>query len=782
MNLTGAQREAAAGRSDTLPPSDTAPLLAAERHRLLSDRLGVGFWQRDMVSGALDWDAQMFRIHGRDPALGAPQHRNWIDACVHPLDRAWVADRMRQIEADWAPVTDLRFRALLPDATGAERWVQIWGRRLVLNGQRVCFCMHLDVTDHQRQQHLLAHERERTRYAITAAEVGVWECDPEGRLCHANEVMYRQLGLDTSGDRPADGGTPITVDPTVLSRRARSLAHPEDWSLLQDRLRRRLASGEPFRHELPLRRSGSRPRWLSLQGRALRGPDGRVCGMAGVQIDITERKQTEALQLEKQRLEQASRDKSVFMARMSHELRTPMNAVLGFTRLLEDDPLEPPSARQRERLARISQAGDRLLALIDNLLDLARLDIEAAPETARPLPLTELLREAAAAVAGDAERAGVRLLLPRSVEGQTHGDRRRLVQALGHVLLQVLQRCAPGAELVLQAGLEVVVEAPPGAALQRAMTALDDTGSSVDAATPAVEAVPGRVAVVHIFDPALPVPGQGSLFDRGSLAPSAPGAEGAMAGAATSGASTGEACETNFDQGQDTVFDHGLDTEPGAISDMPTPGLDLGLSLALRLVRAVGGRVQTLELDTAGGTAGAASRRVHVLQLPGPAPSPDMLLNTPGRPRSTGAGGERGPGDGPGGATRSPGLHVLCVEDNPVNLQLVREVFALRPRVRLSTAVDGGSGLAQALAEPPDLVLLDLQLPDMNGLEVLTRLRAEPRLADCTVIALSADAMPEHIAASLAAGFDDYWTKPIQFDRFLADIDRLAQARALRDA
>jgi CheY-like chemotaxis protein len=108
----------------------------------------------------------------------------------------------------------------------------------------------------------------------------------------------------------------------------------------------------------------------------------------------------------------------------------------------------------------------------------------------------------------------------------------------------------------------------------------------------------------------------------------------------------------------------------------------------------------------------------------------------------------------------------------------VREVFALRPRVRLSTAVDGATGLAQALAEPPDLVLLDLQLPDMNGIEVLRRLRAQPVLAGCVVIALSADAMPEHIAAGRAAGFDDYWTKPIQFDRFLADIDRFAAALA----
>jgi PAS domain S-box-containing protein len=736
--------------------------LAAERGRLLADRLGVGFWQRDVGADTLDWDAQMFRIHGRDPALGAPHFSEWIDVCVHPLDRAWVADRMRQIEAAWSPVTDLCFRAQQPDEQGAERWVQIWGRRMEVGGQRVCFGMHLEVTDHQRQQTLLANERERTRYAIAAAEVGVWECDPDGRLCHANEVMYRQLGLETDAR--------VLADPAVLSKRVRNLAHPDDWRRLQDRLRRRLASGEPFRHELPLRHSGARPRWLALQGRALRGPDGRVCGMAGVQIDITERKQTEALQLDRQRLEQASRDKSVFMARMSHELRTPMNAVLGFTRLLEDDTLDPPSPRQRERLARIAQAGDRLLALIDNLLELARLDSEREPEPARPLPLSELLREAAAAVAGDAERAGVRLLLPRGVVGKAMGDRRRLVQALGHVLLQVIQRSAPGAELVLQVEMPVRTHAASDAALARTGGVASFTAGLDEGESP----LPSHVALVRILDPARLVPGQSSLFDQAShVAPVAQG------DAAPAQASTG-AADATFDHGQDTVFDHGLDTEPDALGDTPGPGVDLGLSLALRLVRAVGGHIRTREADAAHRLAVPAARLVHELQLPG-LPSP--LTAAAGRDEAARPSSGAPSGDEVGRAApppTRPAFHVLCVEDNPVNLQLVREVFALRPRVLLTTAVDGGSGLAQALADPPDLVLLDLQLPDMNGLEVLHRLRTFPALAACTVIALSADAMPEHIAAGRAAGFDDYWTKPIQFDRFLADIDRLAEARALR--
>jgi len=126
------------------------------------------------------------------------------------------------------------------------------------------------------------------------------------------------------------------------------------------------------------------------------------------------------------------------------------------------------------------------------------------------------------------------------------------------------------------------------------------------------------------------------------------------------------------------------------------------------------------------------------------------------------------------GLAGRPGLHVLCVEDNPVNLQLVRELIALRPQVRLRTAVDGLSGVAAALDERPDLLLLDLQLPDIDGVEVMRRVRGEPAMAGCRIVALSADAMPDHISAALAAGFDDYWTKPIQFDAFLGHLDRMA--------
>ena len=113
-------------------------------------------------------------------------------------------------------------------------------------------------------------------------------------------------------------------------------------------------------------------------------------------------------------------------------------------------------------------------------------------------------------------------------------------------------------------------------------------------------------------------------------------------------------------------------------------------------------------------------------------------------------------------------LHTLLyVEDNPANLKLVEQIIARRPDMRLLTAVNGNIGIEIARASRPDVILMDINLPDISGIEALKILRADPATAHIPVIALSANAMPLDIERGLEAGFFRYLTKPIKVNEFM---------------
>ena len=121
---------------------------------------------------------------------------------------------------------------------------------------------------------------------------------------------------------------------------------------------------------------------------------------------------------------------------------------------------------------------------------------------------------------------------------------------------------------------------------------------------------------------------------------------------------------------------------------------------------------------------------------------------------------------------------MLCVEDNPANLELVRSMLGFRPNLRLLTASDGRKGVDMARAERPDVILMDNNMPGLNGREALAILRDDPTTSHIPVIALTANAMPSAIDAGLAAGFFRYLTKPIDVAALNDAVDSaLASAR-----
>ena len=126
----------------------------------------------------------------------------------------------------------------------------------------------------------------------------------------------------------------------------------------------------------------------------------------------------------------------------------------------------------------------------------------------------------------------------------------------------------------------------------------------------------------------------------------------------------------------------------------------------------------------------------------------------------------------------SPIRTLLCVEDNPANLLLVEQLIARRPDLRLLSARDGQSGVEIARMALPDVILMDINLPGVNGIQALKILAREPATAGIPVIALSANAMPRDIERGLEVGFFSYLTKPIKVDVFMAAVDAALQLHA----
>ena len=373
--------------------------------------------------------------------------------------------------------------------------------------------------------------------------------------------------------------------------------------------------------------------------------------------------------------EDANRAMSEFVSRVSHELRTPLNAILGFAQLLERDA---DTARERERTAQISSAGAHLVSLIDDLLDLGRIERGELPVSIEPVAATEVVRTVL-------ELAGP-LITERDLELELdlHGGLHEHVLADFQRLRQVLLNLVSNAVKYNRPRGKIIVrfETPePG----RLRFVVADTGPGVDEAD-------------H--------PRLFRAFDR-------------------LGAESGE-----------------------------QPGTGLGLPVSKALVEAMHGRIG---VDSELGTGSAFWVELPLTTAPAPGAVP--VVPSPGsRPTIPTAG------------------TVLYIEDNPANVRLMEDIFESLPGMRLLTAMQGALGAELARRHRPDLVLLDAQLPDLDGEGVLGILKAQDETAAVPIVIVSADATDRRRQGFLALGAAAYLTKPIDVGALIEQIGRLVEA------
>ncbi len=410
----------------------------------------------------------------------------------------------------------------------------------------------------------------------------------------------------------------------------------------------------------------------------------RLQGVFAAARDVTERRrldqvlQEKNVELESARsvAERANLAKSEFLSSMSHELRSPLNAILGFAQLMESDA-PPPTPSQGESIAQILQAGWHLLKLIDEILDLAKVESGQVPLSREPVSLAEVLLECQGMLEPQAQQRRIRMTFPRFDSAFfVSADRTRVKQVVINLLSNAIKYN------VKEGTVEVTC----------------------------TDVVPGRVRV--------------------SIGDSGPGL-------------SAEQLPQLFQP-----F-HRLGQEAG-----PEEGTGIGLVVAKRLVELMGGVIGV------GSTVGVGS--VFWFELTAVA-----------APRLASGEFETVPKER---RTVSNGLRrytLLYVEDNPANLRLVEQILARQPDIRLLTAVDGSSGIAIARASRPDVILMDINLPGINGFQAMNLLRSDPATAHIPVIAVSANAMPVAIARGETAGFFRYITKPIKVNEFIETL-RLA--------
>jgi signal transduction histidine kinase len=436
--------------ADTLLPGDTEHphvLNAAEAWRILdiaATQVGFGFGFRDLHGEGAQWSAQLKRMFGLPADAPTPRREQVLD-WVEPADR----DHVRQQSLHPPAVGELRefeFR-LLPDANGVRRVLLTRGTvySSAVDGhdgpgalQRLYFAI-IDITDLRAQDSRVGALRERLQLAAEASGMGTWELHTDSGVGTWDDAAVAIFGLQ-------DAPKPLRVE-QFFSR-----IHPEDRAWMRAAVTRPVRAGDALGENIDLQvrllipsATPDQPpslRWIQTRGKRERDAGGRVVRRVGVCFDITERREADATRRAKDLAEQASLAKTQFLSRMSHELRTPLNAVLGFAQLLALDRAPTLSEAQQTRVAHIQNAGWYLLSLINDVLDLTRLQSHESPLRVEAVPVLPLLHECVQSLTlPDGVLAPV-VAGPGSDDAEplvARVDKARIKQALVHVISRAVQ-------------------------------------------------------------------------------------------------------------------------------------------------------------------------------------------------------------------------------------------------------------------------------------------------------------------------------------------------------
>lgn len=656
---------------DNLNDSDDIDRLRQiiKRYQLVFSGSGCGFWQWNLDTGYVDWSGRFWESIGYTVAeIDDVNSTEKLTHFMHPDD----VDKMREATLEHLRtgnplVTAYRIRT----KDGRYIWTQVRADSVPDEKGRVHYIsgVSFNITELKETEEALRESEARQVRILQAANDGIWEWYAGRSGFHFSNRCWEMLGYDDQDDVITQGENRLKV--------WRSHIYTPDLPKF-DAAFTEVADKETFDVEYRILSKQGDLRWIRARGRIDFDEDGKPVRMSGTNMDITDVKQAEEKVVHaKDAAEKANQAKSEFLSSMSHELRTPLNAILGYAQLFEYDG--NLNEIQIENVHEIRKAGEHLLQLINDVLDLAKIESGKMTVSLEPVLASRVVTECFTLVQPQVDAKGVKLFANLNQLDSTYvvADNVRLKQALINLLSNAVKYNSMGGEVELSFRLH---------SKNYLRIGVRDNGHGIAI---------NRQS--EVFQP----------FNRLNAEYSK--VEGSGVGLVI----TKQLVEMM--QGQlDFVSSEGIGTEFW---------IDLPLCSEWNQ-----GWISNKPLD-------------------GDDQPAQLQLKTPKK--------------------------ILYIEDNPSNIRLFQQVFARYPLVHLEVAEEAFLGIYKARSLQPDLIILDINLPGMDGYEALSVLKRDSVTSNIPVVGLSANAMPYDIDRGRKSGFYEYLTKPLEINLLIRVLNEL---------